>query len=70
MEREVQLDGSSYLSTWLSVLNFREPVNKGMHSLLLFPSDTGEELFRRLTVRLKLEGSIPAEPDSVIDTIP
>lgn len=67
-EREMLLDGSSYLSTWMIILNLREPAKKRVCSILLFPSVTGDELFRRLTVRLKLEGALPADPEYIIDS--
>lgn len=67
-EREMLLDGSSYLSTWMIILNLRKPANKRVCSILLFPSVTGDELFRRLTVRLKLEGALPTDPENIIDS--
>ncbi len=55
-ETELLLCGDSYLSTWLIVLNLRHPVTGRSRSLLLFPSGVRGDLFRRLTVRLRLEG--------------
>jgi len=56
VERELNLAGDSYLSSWLIVLNLYEPLTKRGYSMLLFPSSLGAERFRRLTVRLRLEG--------------
>jgi hypothetical protein len=60
-ENEMQLYGDSYLSPAMIVLNLREAQRGRVRSLVLFPSCIGEALFRRLAVRLKLEGR-PRQP--------
>lgn len=55
-ECELHLAGDSYLSSWLIVLNLVDASTKRGHAMLLFPSSTGRALFRRLSVRLRLEG--------------
>lgn len=59
-ETELLLAGDSYLSSWMIVLNLRDPATARGHSMLLFPSSIGADLFRRLTVRLRLEGRASA----------
>jgi len=54
-EVELQLRGDSYLSARLIVLNFREAGSARRYSLVLLPRSLGEETFRRLRVRLRLE---------------
>lgn len=55
-EIELLLAGESYLSTWLIVLNLRHPLTGKGYELILCPAGSRKELFRRLTVRLRLEG--------------
>jgi hypothetical protein len=66
-ETELVLSGDSYLSTWMIVLNLHDPVTGGGNALLLFPVDLGDGLFRRLSVRLRLEGrASPPGPEDFI----
>lgn len=55
-EYELHLAGDTYLARWLIVLNLYDPQTKRGFSLLLLPGTTGEALYRRLSVRLRLEG--------------
>lgn len=55
-ETELALCGDSYLSTGMVILNFRNPVSGRRQSLVLVPAAVGADVFRRLRVRLKLEG--------------
>lgn len=55
-ERELVLCGDSYLSTGMVILNFSAPTSRIRRSLVLFPASVGAMNFRRLTVRLRLEG--------------
>lgn len=55
-ETELRLTGDSYIATWLIILNLHEPTAKRGYALLLFQLSMDTALYRRLTVRLKLEG--------------
>ncbi len=53
---ETYLLPSSYASTWLVVLNFRKTVNHRGRSVTLFRDALDQESFRRLRVRLGIDG--------------
>jgi len=55
-ERELELCGDSYLSTWLCILNFREPVRGKRHAFIVMPEGTGRERYRQLLVRFRISG--------------
>jgi hypothetical protein len=54
-ERQLRLLGNSYLSPRLVVLNFRGVESGRRCSLVLLPASIGEEQFRRLLVRFRVE---------------
>jgi len=60
-ETELLLAGDSYLSSWMIVLNLRDPATARGYSMLLFPTSIGADRFRRLTVRLRLEGRVSVQ---------
>jgi hypothetical protein len=53
---ETQLLPSTYVSPWLVVLNFGKAENQRARSVTLFRDALDEETFRRLRVRLGLDG--------------
>lgn len=53
---ELLLRGDSYLSAVLVALNFRVPESRRRRSLLLTPAGIGQQEFRRLLVRIRLDG--------------
>ncbi len=55
-ETELALSGDSYLSTGMVILNFQHPVSGRRRSLVLLSASVGAQAFRRLRVRLMLEG--------------
>lgn len=55
-EAELVLCGDSYLSFGMVILNFYHPDSGMRRSLVLFPASVGPVRFRRLRVRLLLEG--------------
>ena len=57
-ETPLVLAADSYLSTAMVILNFIEPGFRRRRSLLLFPASVGRDRFRRLRVRLLLEGGL------------
>lgn len=54
-EHELELQGSSYLSTWLVILNWRERDSGKSFALVLSPASIGDDTFRRLLVRFRIE---------------
>lgn len=60
-ETELALCGDSYLSTGMVILNFLNPASGRRRSLVLFPASVGCAVFRRLTVRLMLDGGQSAK---------
>lgn len=56
IETELQLCADSYLSASMAILNFRHPVSGRRRSMVVFPSSVGAAGYRRLSVRLTLEG--------------
>lgn len=62
VETELTLCADSYLSSGIVILNFRHPETRVRRSLLLFPGAVGSVLFRRLRVRLALEGGRKIRP--------
>lgn len=65
-ETELLLCGDSYLSPRMIILNLAHPDTRRRRSLVLFPASVGEVCFRRLSVRLLLEGgeSVKARDES------
>ena len=55
-QAETHLLPSSYASTWLVVLNFNKAENRRAQSVVLFRDAFDEESFRRLRVRLGMDG--------------
>lgn len=55
-ETALFLSGDTYHSTGMVILNFYHPDTGRRHSLVLFPASVGSACFRRLSVRLSLEG--------------
>lgn len=55
-ETELKLCGDSYLSSRMVILGFSHPDTGRQRSLILFPTSVGPALFRRLRVRLMIEG--------------
>lgn len=53
---ETYLLPSSYVSRWLVVLNFRKSEDQRSRSVTLFRDALGEKVFRRLRVRLRMDG--------------
>ncbi len=53
---ETYLLPSSYVSPWLVVLNFSKSENQRSRSVTLFRDALDEESFRRLRVRLRMDG--------------
>ena len=53
---ETYLFPSSYVSTWLVVLNFSKAENHRSRSVTLFRDALDEKSFRRLRVRLGIDG--------------
>ena len=54
---EAQLQPSSYLHLWLVVLNFRSEKSRRLRSIIVFPDALDVEIFRKLRVRLGIEGA-------------
>lgn len=54
---EAQLQPSSYLHLWLVVLNFRSEESRRLRSIIIFPDTLDVEIFRKLRVRLGIEGA-------------
>ncbi len=50
---EATLLGSSLVTPWLSVLNFRREAARGMRSVVLFPDSIDAEDYRKLRVLLR-----------------
>lgn len=55
-ETELKLCGDSYFASGMVILNFSIPDSGRQRSMVLFPASVGPALFRRLRVRLMLEG--------------
>lgn len=53
---EAQLQPSSYLHLWLVVLNFRLDESRRTRSVIFFPDALDTEVFRKLRVRLGVDG--------------
>jgi len=53
---ETYLLPSTYVSTWLVVLNFSKAENQRSRSVTLFRDSLDQESFRRLRVRLRMDG--------------
>jgi hypothetical protein len=51
--RSAELLDSTFVSTWLLVLNFRVDGEKGISSVVIAPGGTDSNSFRRLNVRLR-----------------
>jgi toxin CptA len=50
---EATLLGSSLVTPWLSVLNFKPETSRGMRSVVLFPDSIDAEDYRKLRVLLR-----------------
>lgn len=55
-ETVLDLCGDSYRSTGMTILNFTHPDTQRRRSLIIFPASVGSVRYRRLSVRLLLEG--------------
>ena len=55
-ELAAQLQPSSFVHSWLVILNFRLQEQKRLHSVVLFFDALDKETLRRLRVRLGIEG--------------
>jgi len=55
-EEAARLEPDTFVSSWLVVLNFSAASATGRHSVVIFPDSLDRESFRRLRVRLWLDG--------------
>ena len=55
-EEVVRLEPDTLVSSWLVVLNFSATAAAGHYSAVILPDSLDRESFRRLRVRLRLDG--------------
>lgn len=60
----LQLQGSSFVSSWFIILNFKSVDGAGI-SLVIFSDAVEYQLFRQLRVRLKVEGKKSIRHDKI-----